>query len=280
MVNVNFLYPRWGAEHVDWNEFLAEVKEQGYYGIEWYPYGDRDTNYEAVIAQLKDIGLKYAIVMTVKDEPQSEADYFQRLEKQLGELASLGQHSLAPLFISAQTGREYFSLDEVYRCLSICDKVQSETGIKIYQETHRNKWAYGLHKIPEVLKKYPSLRFTLDISHWFCVSESYLEDQRDKLLNILPHVDHIHSRVGYTQGAQIPDVTNPLYKDIVDIHLEIWQQWVDLKKINGVQNITISTEFGPPPYLITTGHIDTDYLKQWEQNLWIKKYLIQLLNLT
>ncbi|ACU03790.1 sugar phosphate isomerase/epimerase family protein [Pedobacter heparinus] len=280
MVNVNFLYPRWGAEHVDWNEFLAEVKEQGYYGIEWYPYGEGDANYETVIAQLKDAGLKYAIVMTVKDEPESEADYFQRLEKQLSELALLGQQSLPPLFISAQTGREYFSLDEVYRCLSICDKVQSETGIKIYQETHRNKWAYGLHKIPEVLKKYPDLRFTLDISHWFCVSESYLEDQRDKLLNILPHVEHIHSRVGYTQGAQIPDVTNPLYKDIVDIHLEIWQQWVDLKKINGVENITISTEFGPPPYLITTGHTDTDYLKQWEQNLWIKKYLIQLLNLT
>lgn len=280
MVGVNFLYPRWGAEHVAWNEFLAEVKQQGYHGIEWYPYGERDSNYEEVIEQIADAGLVYAIVMTVKEVPDREADYFQLLEKQLTELASLGQHSLAPLFISAQTGREYFSLDEVYRCLSICDKVQSETGIKIYQETHRNKWAYGLHKIPEVLKKYPGLRFTLDISHWFCVSESYLEDQRDKLLNILPHVEHIHSRVGYTQGAQIPDVTNPLYKDIVDIHLEIWQQWVDLKKINGVQNITISTEFGPPPYLITTGHIDTDYLKQWEQNLWIKKHLIQLLNLT
>ena len=280
MVEVSYLYPRWGAEHVPWADFLAEVKRQGYKGIEWYPFGEIDTNYDAVIQHIKDAGLIHAIVMTVKEVANSEDDYLQRLEKQLVELASLGKHSLQPLFITAQVGREYFELNEVYECLRICDKVQLETGMKIYQETHRNKWSYGLHKILDVLKKYPTLKLTLDISHWFCVSESYLEDQRDKLITILPHVEHIHSRVGYTQGSQIPDVTNPIYKDIVAIHLDVWQQWVDLMKVKKVKGITISTEFGPPPYLISTGDVHEDYLKQWKQNLWIKKYLNQHLNLT
>ena len=36
----------------------------------------------------------------------------------------------------------------------------------------------------------------------------------------------------------------------------------------------MTTEFGPAPYLISSGNQAQDYEEQWRQNLWIKAYLL------
>lgn len=269
---MDFFYPRWGAEHVDWVTFLDMVKENGFSGIEWFPFGDLDTvDYESVFKLLKDRGLKYSIVMTVLGESSAFDDYIRALQDQLYRLCNLG--SLKPLFISAQIGREYYNIDQICRCLEVCQLVEKDTGVSIYQETHRNKWSYGIHRIPSILDIFPDLRFTLDISHWYCVSESFLEDQQNLLDRILSHTFHIHSRVGHTQGSQIHDVTAPSSLSIVQIHLDVWNRYIAYKKEKGFSNLTFTTEFGPPPYLISSGDKDRDYKEQWRQNLWIKKFL-------
>lgn len=54
MIEMDFFYPRWGAEHVDWVTFLDMVKENGFSGIEWFPFGDLDTvDYESVFKLLR-----------------------------------------------------------------------------------------------------------------------------------------------------------------------------------------------------------------------------------
>src|SRR3546814_6225271 len=56
--------------------------------------------------------------------------------------------------------------------------VSRESNIPIIHETHRNKWSYAAHVVKDYLSTFPRLELALDLSHWVCVSESYLEEDR------------------------------------------------------------------------------------------------------
>jgi len=131
-----------------------------------------------------------------------------------------------PLHISAQTGREYFTTEQVEECLLCCKQLSQQTGISIYQETHRNKWAFAAHVVRPFLDKHPDLLLTLDVSHWFCVSESYLEDQQPAVQKAITHARHIHARVGHTEGPQVYEPSSPEYADALKAHLAVWDEWV------------------------------------------------------
>lgn len=275
MVEMDFYYPRWGSEHVSWPEFLDKVKSEGYVGIEWFPFGEyAAVDFKYVLGLLQDRGLKFLIVMTVVGNPNSFEDYLYLLKEQLYQLSKL-----QPLFISAQVGREYYSMDQICKCLQVCNQVEVDMGIPIFQETHRNKWSYGIHRVEPILELFPNLKLTLDISHWYCVSESYLEDQKKLLLRVLYNVHHVHARIGHTQGSQIHDVSNANNFFVIQEHLKVWQNYLDIKIENHSTNVSFTTEFGPPPYLVSSGNRDQDYNEQCRQNLWIKNYMIDNLNL-
>ncbi|MDF2852420.1 MAG: Xylose isomerase domain protein barrel [Sphingobacterium multivorum] len=274
MVKLDFFYPRWGNEHVEWEEFLDRVVKEGYVGVEWFPLGE-DTDPKQVLTLLKHYNLRYTIVTCVQKKTDSIQEYFSLLEAQLDYYGKLAEAYFAPLFISVQMGREYFAGVDVLKGLQLCERLEKHYGIEILQETHRNKWSYGLHTVAPMAIQYPQLKLTLDISHWYCVSESFLEDRQEELDRLLPHVKHVHARIGHSQGAQVPDVRKKIYRDIVAIHCAVWQRWIDLNKPEA--QLTITTEFGPPPYLIPSGNKILDCERQWKQNLWIKNYLSRYL---
>ena len=263
-MKTDFFCPRWGSEHIEWETFLQSVKSDGYAGIEWFPYGEI-TDCDKVLELLKKYDLKFSIVMAVLED-FSFGEYLLELKKQLTELSSL-----KPLFISTQTGREYFTKEQIKACLQCCDLVSTASGIPIYQETHRNKWNYAVHRTAEILKENPNLLLTLDVSHWFCVSESYLEDQKEAVELAISHARHLHARVGHTQGSQVVDPRLPHYQEALNAHLAIWDKWIEERK-KAVDSCTITPEFGPPPYLINTSS-KTDHQMQWELNLWMKNFL-------
>lgn len=276
---VRFLYPRWGAEHIPWADFLDQVAAEGYAGIEWFPFGeiDQTQRLDAKALALKERGLQYTIVMTVVGAWDSFEAYCTLLEQQLTDLCALKAY-YAPRFISAQVGREYFTNQQIIHCLALCDRVAQEQGVVILQETHRNKWSYGLHRVSAILKQYENIRFTLDLSHWFCVSESYLEDREAEVLAILPKTKHIHARIGSTQSAQVYDVRRPEFEQGVQRHWAFWKKWLTLMEEKGEQEVTMTTEFGPPPYGLTLETKALEYVFQWEQNKWMKNYLQQEIN--
>ena len=270
MVKLDFFYPRWGNEHVVWEDFLDRVVKAGYVGVEWFPFGE-DTDPEKVVKLLQKYKLNYTIVTCVQKKVNSISAYFALLEEQLNYYGMLAETYFAPLFISVQMGREYFSPDDVLAGLQLCARVETQYGIEILQETHRNKWSYGLHTVAPMAELYPQLKLTLDISHWYCVSESFLEDRQEEMNRLLPYVKHVHARVGHSQGSQVPDVRKKIYRDIVATHCAVWQRWIDLNKPDA--RLTMTTEFGPPPYLIPSGNQVLDCERQWKQNLWMKNYL-------
>lgn len=271
-MKIQFLCPRWGAEKIGWLQFLTKVKQAGYSGIEWFPYGE-PLDRKLVLDLLEQLKLEFSIVMAVTNPYQGFDDYTNNLFEQLTELATIGSQYKKPLFISAQTGREFFTREQTLRCLDICNTVEDNTGIPIYQETHRNKWSYGAHTVFPVLRDHPTLKLTLDVSHWFCVSESYLEELQDAVSLAIMHTRHIHARIGYLEGVQVFDPALSEYADALNAHLKIWDAWVQYQQSLGKQEITITTEFGPQPYLTSANRSIDLFAEQWRLNLWMKTLL-------
>lgn len=271
-MKIKFLCPRWGFESIDWEVFLADVKKAGYAGIEWFPYGEK-TDYGSVIKLLKAHDLEFAIVMAVLQHYDDFQEYLSVLKKQLIDLAGIGGHIAKPIHISAQTGREYYSEQQIDECIACCATVSKQTGIPIYQETHRNKWSYAAHTVYPVLKKHPGLHLTFDVSHWFCVSESYLEDQQRAVQQAILHARHIHARVGHAEGPQVWDPSAPEYAAALDAHLKIWDKWIETRVQDGAAQCTITPEFGPPPYMVFGNREGTPQQEQWRVNYWMKSFL-------
>jgi len=271
-MKIKFFCPRWGFEDIPWEVFLADVKKEGYAGIEWFPYSKRE-NYQQVMQLLRHHDLEFCIVMTVLEQHNEFTNYLSALKLQLQELSSIRNNDLSPLHISAQTGREYFNEPQIEDCLKCCAEVGRLTGIPIYQETHRNKWAYAAHVVYPFLKKHPELPLTLDVSHWFCVSESYLEDQPAAVEEAIRHTRHIHARVGHAEGPQVREPAATEYKEALEAHLKIWDNWIKARVQDGAESCTITTEFGPPPYMVFANREGTPQQEQWRLNSWMKAFL-------
>jgi hypothetical protein len=116
------------------------------------------------------------------------------------------------------------------------------------------------------------MRLTADFSHWCNVSESLLEDQQDAVNLAIARTDHIHARIGWQEGPQINDPRAPEWKDIVEVHLGWWDRIVEAHRLSG-QDLTITPEFGPYPYMPTLPFTRQPVASQWD----INEYMMNLL---
>jgi hypothetical protein len=170
--------------------------------------------------------------------------------------------------INSQTGKDFFSFDQNKKLI----EVAIGSGLNIVHETHRNKFSFAAHITKEYLQQLPGLRITLDASHWVCVAESYLEDQNEAMELAIKRTDHIHARVGYPEGPQVPDPRIRQWEEALHKHLNWWDTVVKIKR-NENTELTITPEFGPFPYMIhnpSTGH---PLSTQWQVNLFILNLL-------
>lgn len=107
----------------------------------------------------------------------------------------------------------------------------------------------------------------LDMSHWCNVCESLCEDQGETIASALPAVGHIHGRVGHAQGPQVPDPRAPEWQTALEVHLGWWKKIAAAKCAAGAAQLTITPEFGPPPYLPTLPWTQMPVAFQWDINV-------------
>ncbi len=265
-MEIKFFCPHWGSAHLDFNHFLKQVKQAGYDGVEMsLPNDEKERKRILYLIKEHDLFLiaqHWETTTTNFDEHQIE--YRRRLVN----LATTN-----PLFINSQTGKDHFSFDQNARLIKIAAEVSGEFGIKIIHETHRGKFSFAAHITADYLKRLPDLRLTLDVSHWCNVAESFLEDQQEAVHLALSRTDHIHARVGFPEGPQIPDPRVPEWEEAVQIHLGWWKKVVDQKIGEGQSLFTISPEFGPFPYMTALPFTRQPITNQWEVNVSMKNRL-------
>lgn len=261
-----FFCTRWGSEHLKWQDFAQIVKDEGYDGIETSLPSDpwEQENMMASLSKhkLKLIGVHWDTVTANFNQHKAE------MEERL--MALIAVH---PLFITSHTGKDHFSFKQNIELLTLAEQLSSSTGNSIFHETHRGKFSFAAHLTKAYLEELPWLRLTLDISHWFTVAESYLQDQQPAVLLALQQTAHIHSRVGFTEGPQVPDPGKPEWEEALQHHLVYWDKVIQLKKAAGETQFTFTSEFGPFPYMIVPGRGANAVKQQWELNNYMKNLL-------
>lgn len=271
-MEIKFYAPRWGSEDIPWEDFAKIVAENDFRGIEVYPL--QTLHEKSVLLQtIEDNNLEFALIHAEMKEGKDFERYKNALKRNIYTLAEFQTNGLKPQFINSQTGREYYSKSQMSECFTICDEISAEIGIPIIHETHRNKWSFAAHIVKEYLQEFPSIKLALDLSHWVCVSESYLQDQEDAVDLAINHAVHLHARVGHPEGPQVTDPRATENAVALAFHLNWWDKWVKLQKEKNVDSCTITTEFGPYPYMIYKCFSNEPVANQWEVNLYMKDLL-------
>jgi sugar phosphate isomerase/epimerase len=268
---LQFLCTYWGQESLGAIPFLNKVIDEGYDGIEINPPAD-DAFISNLLNRISEIKQERPFVFVgqqvLAPADESFTSYRERFIHQLNFLCAL-----KPDFINSHTGKDYYSFEKNCELIEIAGTVSRESGIPIIHETHRGRFSFHAASILPYLSKYPQLQLAGDLSHWCTVSESLLADQADIIKKIIPHINHIHARVGYEHGPQVNDPRAPEWTNHVNAFIEFWKSILRYHKETGEKNFTILTEFGPEPYMPTAPFSNIPLGDQWQINAWMKDLL-------
>jgi sugar phosphate isomerase/epimerase len=170
--------------------------------------------------------------------------------------------------INTQTGKDYFSFEQNMQLVKAAKTIAAETGIEIVHETHRGKFLYNLQVFEAAAKVTPDLGIALDISHWCTVHESLLQDQQEAVNLALHHTRHIHARIGFEEGPQVNDPRASEWKPLLKQYFKWWDVVVARHK-KMKRNLTVTTEFGPAPYMPLKPYSMKPISKQWDINVFM-----------
>ncbi len=269
-MEIKYFCPQWGSNHLVFNIFLKNVKNSGFNGVEMSLPADGREKAE-ILQLIKEYDLLF-IAQHWETLTSDFRDHKDEFRKRLLNLASAN-----PLFINSQTGKDYFSFDQNSELIEIATEISKESGIKIIHETHRGKFSFAAHITHNYLKKLPGLQLGLDISHWCNVAESFLDDQQDAVALALSRTEHIHARIGFPEGPQVPDPRVPEWEEALNFHIGWWKEVIKLKIMAGTPYFTITPEFGPYPYMPILPFTQQPVSNQWDVNVFMMNKLKSVL---
>lgn len=265
-MEIKFFCPLWGNEHLPFESFLHNVKEAGYDGVEMsFPLEPNEK--WKLVESIK----KHDLEIIAQHWETIDLDF--DLHKRNFEVRLRNLAEIKPLFINSQTGKDYYSIEQNGELIKLANSIMSETDTKIIHETHRGKFSFAAHMIIPFLKLFPHLNLCLDISHWCCVAESFLEDQQESVTETINRTHHIHARVGHTQGPQVMDPRAAEFSDILERHITWWQMVIDKRKQERFETFTITPEFGAPPYQHLFPYTKQPIYSQWDVNVFMMNLL-------
>ena len=253
--------PHWGSAHLSREAFIDRVKEAGFDGIEMSLPMDVEER-EAWCRAIEDAGL---LLIAQQWETVFHAD-FETHKQALAEYL-LNACAAQPLLINTHTGKDFYSFAQNSELLDLSDRISLETGVPIVHEIHRSRFSGHPMLLLPYLQQRPALALNADLSHWCCACESLLEDQSQMLSQVFPHVQHIHARVGHSQGPQVNDFRAPEHAHALAQHLAWWDRIVALRRAAGAKQITMTPEFGPTPYTPTLPYTNQVVSDAWELNV-------------
>jgi len=267
-MKIKYFAARWGNTHLSVDGFLDLARASGYTGVE-IALDPTSMDIQGIRNRCAAHGLDlvaqhpYAAGVTLDS---LYANYCYKLEAIL---------DTGPLLVNCHTGKDYFSVTENARYLVSAHQLSEKYGVPVAHESHRGRFAFCAATTLDYLRAFPFLKFTADFSHWCVVSESLLQDQDNTLNAIIPHCIHIHARVGYAQGPQVPHPGASEYQPELNAHLSWWRKILSLRASEGEERTGITTEFGPDPYMQALPFTRQPVADLWDTNLFMKNYLIK-----
>ncbi len=267
-MELKYLCTQWGQEHLKTEDFFAKVKDAGYDGVDtWLPEDKIERNKFIRLLNEHDLSI-------VSHQHQAKGNSINEFCKSFEYYLQVSSEC-NPILINSHSGRDYFSLDEQLQVIDTAQNFSVKNSIRVVHETHRGRIGFGPVNTRELFNLRPDMKITADFSHWVCVTESYLENFQNELAEAILRAEHIHARVGFTEGPQIPDPRISFWQVQVKFFFKIWERIFTYQESIGTEVFTVTPEFGPPPYMWTNINDNEPVASQWDINLFIKKLLLE-----
>lgn len=154
-----------------------------------------------------------------------------------------------PIFFSTMAGSDLWDFADSVRFLTRAHEIAERHGVRVGFETHRSRSLFHPTITRALLRETPPIELTLDLSHWCVVTERLVLDELpDVLALVAERALHVQPRVGYDQGAQVPDPRSPLWDAPLQAHLRWWRAVWESQRRRGFARCTMTPEFGPDGY--------------------------------
>jgi sugar phosphate isomerase/epimerase len=247
---------------------IRQAAESGMQGIEG-PAPDSSGAQNSTSALLLENNLSYIAEITtagtyVPDRHATLQHHLNSLDEKLNHSATLN-----PLFVTCLGGcdawPDQLSFEFFYRAIELANSYK----LKISFETHRSRSLFNPWVTQRVVKELPEINLTVDFSHWCVVCERLMDTELDVIHAIADNVQHIHARVGYEQGPQVPDPRATEYKYAFDAHQRWWEIIWQAQLNRQFKTTTMTPEFGPDGYLHELPFSKKPVADLWELNQWM-----------
>lgn len=234
----------WGVDQPIEQAF-ALFKQAGYAGIESpMPEPAQAAKFQEL---LDAHGLQYIAMLFTAGK--SAAEHVDSFTRQLERAQTFG-----PVKITAHSGADAFSVKDAEAFYRKAIELEAACEIPVGHETHRGRCFFNPWTTRDLLLEFESIKLCCDLSHWVCVAERVIDDCMPILELAAQRCIHLHSRVGYAQGPQVPDPAAPEYANDLAAHERWWDMIWRVQDSKRAQVSTVTPEFGPPGYLHTLPH--------------------------
>ncbi len=176
---------------------------------------------------------------------------------------------LGPRFFNVMGGCDAWPLDVQVDFFRRAKALADSHGALCSFETHRGRSFFNPWITRDVLRALPELSITCDFSHWVVVCERLMDTEWDVITEVAEQAHHIHARVGYDQGPQVPHPAAPEYSAALASHERCWETIWSSQNRRGYQSSTMTPEFGPDGYLHCLPFTNAPVADLWQINQWI-----------
>lgn len=256
----------WGFDG-DYLKAVDEAVADGFDGIEGPAPVDERARHDFAAA-LQHNGLLYIQEICTGGDyvPQRHATPQQHLDD-LQQALELGAE-LQPQLITSMAGCDGWP--EAQSIQFFADAMALAEGYApLSFETHRSRPTFNPWSTQRIVAELPQLRLTADFSHWCVVCERLIDSELDVLQAIAPNIHHIHARVGYEQGPQVPHPAAPEYGYALAAHQRWWELIWKSQQQRDYGLTSMTPEFGPDGYLHLLPFTGMPVAELREINRWI-----------
>jgi sugar phosphate isomerase/epimerase len=227
---------------------VAECVKHGFHGLEGQAPSLPPERHE-FRARLSEAGLDYiAEICTagsyVPDRHASPSEHLESLRQRAN-----AAMECRPLFLTVIGGCDAWGIEESVDFFGEAMAAGESLGVGMSFETHRGRSLFNPWATRDILKQLPGLRLTCDYSHWCVVCERLIDTEPEILALCAGRAHHVHARVGYDQGPQVPHPAAPEFGEALAAHERWWRQIWEHQRARGVAVSTMTPEFGPDGYL-------------------------------
>lgn len=253
MAKVEVYKTLWGLSGT-MEDKLRWVRDQGYEGFE-----DWVQPHFTLKPEIEKFGLKYMAMVT--------GDEVEAFKRGLGEAYDNGA-----VGATIHAGRPWMTYEQGLDHLGKLVEATKQVPFSVNFETHRGRLLYEPMSTTRYLKDLPDLYLCADLSHWTVVTESMLGGFSEQMNVVLGRTRHIHARIGFEEGPQVPDPRKKNWEG----YTPKFEQWWDAIHENNKKSGRVTTfdpEFGPPHYQWTNPQTGAPLADIEDVALWMTKRL-------